>query len=407
MKAFFVVDKWCAANKSWGPSAWETNFITSFEALNKFECSSFHFDEFHDQFPGMSANQNLIDKLKINRPDFIFLVLYKKPGLADSIISIESLAKIRDKLKIPVVTIFGDLEHGEQEEILRVIEPFMTLILYTALTAPGVRINSPKMKYTFAPKDPTFFYGDEHVVKKTQICYYGSSKPERVAVINYLASNSVPITLAGGEREQNIPVMKFADRIRETKICLSFSRAARCHMSNARTIEVIACNSMLLEQAGMETPKLLIPYQDFIPFLSLKDCADKAKYFLRNDSEREEISNNGHKKYQKLFSSEMFWMNIIEYLTSIKSVPQAGRDQKILRKVGGEEFWITPLIERGTPRLEKSTYKGFPVYFEIYYRCLNRMMESKTFYIGFRIYRFFADLTTRIFNKIMRIILKK
>jgi hypothetical protein len=404
MKAFFVLDKWCAANKNWGPSAWETNFVTSYESLKKFEFSSFHFDEFHDKNPGKSANQGLIDELKNQHPDFIFLVLYKKPGKSDLIISIESLAKIRDELNIPIVTIFGDLEHQEQEDIVRTIEPYMTLILYTALTAPGVRIKSPKMKYIFAPKDPAFFYGDLNVIKKTEICYYGSSKPERVAVIDYLALHSVPITLAGGEREQNIPVMTFADRIRETKICLSFSRAARCHMSNARTVEVISCNSMLLEQAGMETPKLLIPFQDFIPFLSLSDCADKAKYFLRNDAEREEISNNGFKKYQTLFSSERFWMNIIQYLEDLKMASGLNKNNRVIKKMGGEQFWLASLSERGIPEISNTSYLGFPCFYRVYYPSLNRLMESPIFYFGFRVFRFIVDLVTRVLNKIKRII---
>jgi hypothetical protein len=384
MKAFFILDKWCAANKSWGPSAWETNFVSSFASLEKYEYSTFHFDEFHDQHPGENANKALIESLKKESPDFIFLVIYQKPGRQDTIISIDSLKKIQEQLHIPIVTIFGDLEHREQEEILEIVEPYMSLILYTALAPPGIRLKNPKVKYTWVPKAPNIFYRDEGVNKVQEITYFGSPKPHRMKLIKYLQSNSIPIVVGGGERQQNIPVSKYAQLMRESKISLSFSRAEFCHVINARAFEVLACDSMLLEQSGMETPKILIPFEDFIPFFSKKDCLEKIKYFLKNDSERRNISHNGYLKYKSFFTSDRFWSEIYYYLYSTKGTCRLEIGASTLTST---QYWSLSIQERVAPNFNAINYVGFHDFLVWYYKILERFMIEDRLYFIFRVFR--------------------
>jgi spore maturation protein CgeB len=268
MRVFFILDKWCHGNKKFGESAWETNFITSFISLGiENEHHAFHFDKFHDDHPSDNANKALIEAIKLFSPDFIFLVIYERPGYTDKIINIESLEYIKSVIKIPIALIFGDLEHQEQVDILLIIEKFAALILYTAIAAPGKRINCDKLRYTWVPKDQKYFFKNEYS-KKYDLTYFGSPKPERIILVNYLKKNNLDVFSAGGERQDNLPIMDYADSIRSSKICLSFSRAGSCHVINARVFEVISCGSMLLEQAGSETPKLFKPYVDYIPFFS-------------------------------------------------------------------------------------------------------------------------------------------
>jgi hypothetical protein len=268
----------------------------------------------------------------------------------------------------------------------------MSLILYTALAPPGIRLKNPKVKYTFVPKDQSIFFGEINGLKKIEIGYYGSSKPERKPLLTSLLAGGVPIIYGGGEREENLPVQDLAQKIRDTKICLSFSRAAYCHTTNARSIEVIACNSMLLEQEGMETPKLLKPFEDFIPYFSVSDCLDKAKYFMNMDAERVEISNNGHKKYMDLFSARKFWTSIFNYLVYSSDVQFKGQNLVINYKLNGKEFWQLNLENRCAPKFSKLDYEGYPQSLVKCYYLLDKFMTYEFLYSIFRGYKFFINL---------------
>jgi len=409
LKVFFILDKWCHANKKFGTSAWESNFVTSFSSLNEHEFSVFHFDEFRDLNPGISANPSLVKCIKNETPDFIFLVIYEEPSYQDKIISLQSLAYIRDNLKIPIVTIFGDLEHAAQVKILNILEPFVSLILFTALAPPGIRIKNQKLKYSWVPKNPQVFYAMDGIVKSRDVSYFGTPKPDRLRVVKYLAKNSaINVSVGGGERQENIPVQEYASLIRQSKICLSFSRAANCHVTNARVFEVISCNSMLLEQAGMETPKILVPYTDYVPFFSKADCLDKAIYFLRNEIEREEIAKNAHSKYLNFYTARRFWDEIFEFALANKVSPKTIANENLQNKpnLSGNSFWGQSILKRSIPEFDESQYTKFPIAYRISYPILNQFMVSGPLYLLFRLWWKCIEFIRRVIRKIYRVIFK-
>jgi len=404
MKVFFILDKWCDGDRRYGESAWESNFVSTFKAAELGELCVFHFDEFHELHPfapSGEANEELQIQLKIERPDVIFLVIYRHPTEADSIIKISTLRKIRDQLHIPIVTIFGDLEHPNQVSVMRSVEPYVSLILYTALTPPGIRLNLKKLHYSWVPKNEKHFF-DANLARKYDLSYLGSPKKERIRLVNYLRSNGVDVWSGGGERNQNISIDEYVRVLNESKISLSFSRAERCHVTNARAFEVIACNSMLLEQAGMETPKIFRPFEEYIPFFSFKDCADKAKYFIKNERERNEISANAHKKYLQQFSSKRFWMEIVKFIDDQRGGHRLSDDAFMLSQLRGEEFFSTPKMNVIAPSFSRRDYDRFPFIFQIYYRLLDKAMTNSLPYFVYRCCTQAFDLPGRIVNKAIR-----
>lgn len=397
MKVFLVLDKWCHGNKRFGISAWESNFLNSFIGLgNGYDKKVFHFDEFRDENPKDRANKELINQIQLYEPDIVFLVLYEMPSNNDKIIDIQSLEIIKNKLEIPIVTIFGDLEHNSQVRILKRIDQYLTLALFTALTAPGVRLNNSKLKYTWVPKDERVFYGDKSITKDIEISYYGSPKPERMKLVSYLLDREINMITGGGERQENIPVKEYANLLRRSKISLGFSRAANCHVTNARAFEVIACNSLLLEQEGMETPKLLKPYEDYIPYISNKDCVDKAKYYLKNESERIEISNNGYNKFRNLYSSKRFWEDIFYFINN-------NEKPKIKSYLNYNEYWSNNIIDRQIPEFLVREYSNFPKKIVLKYKILTIIMENRILYNFFGFYSYIINIPIRLINILIRI----
>ena len=83
----FIIDKWCSGNKLFGVSAWENNFIETHEQYANKSASAFHFDEYREMYNDHNANETLLSILKIDRPDYIFLVIYELPTESDRIIN--------------------------------------------------------------------------------------------------------------------------------------------------------------------------------------------------------------------------------------------------------------------------------------------------------------------------------
>jgi hypothetical protein len=369
MSVLFVMDKWVTGNINFGLSAWQGNLASSLESLNIVEVEKFHFDDFHINFPRESANQALMDLCKKKRPEFIFLVISEPPDKSDHIVRVDTLKEIRNQLNIPIVTIFGDLQMKFQVAVLKSIEPYVDLILFTALTNPGIQLANRKMKYMWVPKDPRYFYFDPQMLQCFNVSYLGSSKPNRIKLVNFLKKRNVDIYTGGGERESNISLLEYSNIIKKSKISLSFSRTPPgMHCINARPFEIVSCNSMLLEESGIETPKLFKPFEDYVPFLSKRDCLDKIKYFIKNDRERSEISFNAYNKFNELFSAQRFWMEVIDY---IRNEEFHKISNKFSVNKSGDEFWMEPMSRRTIPKFDFLQYKDLSFLTRNLYRFIN------------------------------------
>ncbi len=72
MSALIICYKWCSGMPILGVSAWESNLITSLEALKVCDVTTFHFDEFNEYNNKKSVNKELINIIFNNSFDFIF-----------------------------------------------------------------------------------------------------------------------------------------------------------------------------------------------------------------------------------------------------------------------------------------------------------------------------------------------
>ncbi|MEI8054787.1 MAG: glycosyltransferase [bacterium] len=372
MDALFIVDKWCHGVQANGISAWESNLVNSYRTVyQEKRVQEFNFDV-HRSFDDRktSINKTLLRLIEQCMPRFVFLVIYEKPSQSDKIISLNALKRIRE-LGIPIITIFGDLEHQLQCEILRLVKPFCDLIYFTALTSPGERLKLSKLRYTWVPKDPAIFYSDE--LSKNRdigVLYLGTPKPDRVSRIKYLSNNGIKVFSTGGERAVNLPVTEYASLLRRSQISLSFSRADGNHVTNARAFEVISCGAMLLEEEGMETAKLFRPYLDYIPFFGRRDLLDKCKYYLKNDLERQTIAVSAANRMLTYFSAKRFWDEIEDFINNIDR-NRCIELQKNADIACIDRYWSLGLSQRSIPAFNMKYYKDFPIRIRFKYKVLD------------------------------------
>lgn len=310
-KIFFIADKWTGGEKNLGTADWENGMQSSLQSTGLADADVFHFDEYF-LTTGLTGDNAVLEKIASYKPDMIYLITNKMPGLSPKVPQISTLQTIKNDLKIPLVTLFGDLGVPEQVKISLAILPYITLVVATELTAALERIGRPdKYIYMWVPKDPRIF-NNPNKERDIDIGYVGSSRKWRHKVIMHLLNNGLKVVHGGRENGGHLSTEDFVDRYQRSKIALSFSRVRSSHTILARPFEAIACGAMLLEQESFEVMKLYTPYVDYVPYTSKRDLLKKAKYYLAHDEERERIARSGQKKTESLYSAKRFWQIVID-----------------------------------------------------------------------------------------------
>lgn len=322
-RPLFIVDKFCNGNPHFGLSAWEGNIVSSFETSSGIKPGVFHFDENRLNDPSIDHNKSLISQILNYKPDYIFAVVYEDlQEESKTHLSLSSLRHIGVELSIPVVFLFGDLEILPQLRIAERVINLSTLVLYSALSSAGNLLSSKKARYVWVPKDSRYFYS-ESGRRDIDVCYVGSPTKERMHLLRYLEREGVSVAHFGGERVSNIKVQDYAGILRKSKICLSFSRSFRAHVINARPYEIAACGGLILEQHGLETPRMFSPWDEFIPYFSYRDCRSKIIKLLANQDEIEKISSAATRRYKSYYTATHFWNEVDRYVS--ESINRRGR----------------------------------------------------------------------------------
>ena len=84
------------------------------------------------------------------------------------------------------------------------------------------------------------------------------------------------------------------------------------HMIRARVYEALWCRTFLLEENNPITSIYFEPYVDYVPFTTIKDLAEKIRYYLNNDEERDRIRTQGRATIEKYYNARIYWENIFE-----------------------------------------------------------------------------------------------
>jgi hypothetical protein len=311
-KVLFIGDKWCAGIERYGVSEWETNLWKSLQTTGLADVSTFHYDCVSNE--GLkSVDSILLAKCVADTPDLICLVIYEDPGSTNKVPTYEVLQTLSNKMKIPIIAIWGDLQNKNLVRLANSLFSYIKLNVYTALKKPaGVNTDSAIFKYMWVPKDESVFY-NYCFNRDIPITYVGSPKLDRLKVVEYIKNLGISIVSTGGEREKHLNTGEYATLLNRTKINLSFSLSGIFNIVTARVFETMHCGAMLLEQESKEIEHFYIPFVDYVPYTD-KNLGELIRYYLIHENERAKIAYSGMLKTVNLYSSTKFWRNILEDL---------------------------------------------------------------------------------------------
>ncbi len=302
----FVGDYYCAANPNMGISEWETNIWKSLDSTGMVDIARFHYDKYYYHY-GKKGDAALLEYINTVKPDYVVLVLYKKPDSDPTVISLETIASIN----VPIISIWGDLEAEEQQSLAVALKPFMWKIVATASKSIAERFG---YTYLHVPKDSRIF-NNPNKERDIDIVFsgsYGHGREERQAAMLHLLNNGIKLIHGGSEGGDHFTTEEYADRYKRAKLALSFSLARGQNVVNARPFEAMNCGAMLLEQESLELSKLYTPFVDYVPWTDKEDLLKKVQYYLEHDDERKAIADAGCKKTQELYSAKTFWQKVFK-----------------------------------------------------------------------------------------------
>jgi hypothetical protein len=301
----FIGDYYCAANPRMGLSEWEGNIWASLESTGLVDVARFHMDKYF-YHTNKRGDEALLDRLATIKPDYVVLILYKPLSSDPTVISLQTLQQIALYSKIPIISIWGDLEILEQRELSKQIAPFAWKMIGTANKAI---VESLGYTYMHVPKDGRVF-NNPNKQRDIDVVFsgsYGYGREDRAKVLQYLLDNKVNLVHGGSEGGEHLTVESYADRYQRAKMAISFSQCGGHNVVNARPFEVMSCGALLLEQKSEELAKLYTPGVDYVEWINEVDLLEKIRYYLTHEEERLLISNNGQKKTEQLYSAKTFW----------------------------------------------------------------------------------------------------
>jgi hypothetical protein len=141
------------------------------------------------------------------------------------------------------------------------------------------------------------------------VSFAGSQKDKRAKTIRYLKRKRIQIHIGGGEGVGTLSRSEYLNLVGHP-MTISFAGTIFESFTNARTFEAISQKSLLLEQWGTETCKLLKPYVEYVPWFSKRDLRRKIQYYQNHPDELLKIAERGHLRFGELSNNNLWKMSL-------------------------------------------------------------------------------------------------
>jgi len=313
LKVLFVVEKWAECNPAHPLSNSHHLYIGSLEASGLAETDTFFFDEVCWQ-SGEKCDGALISKCRENVPDLIFMTMVQGTDLNPEP---ETLATIKNVLKIPIAAVYGDTYSPASIDWIERYTRSVTLnvILDNYSCYQNYAAETSLYMDAWTPQHPDYFYGSD-ADRPVDISFIGSVSqyPSRKMAISMLAQGDVDIVVRGGQLDDHLSIEDYAGYLRASKISLNFPQAAYSDdlmHCKGRVMEITLCGALLVEQENPETRRWFKPGIDYVDYRHEKDLLDKVRYYLSHNAEREAIARAGHRKATDEYTAAAFWHRLL------------------------------------------------------------------------------------------------
>jgi spore maturation protein CgeB len=162
-----------------------------------------------------------------------------------------------------------------------------------------------------------FLYKNLYLSRIYDASFVGRCYGERKNFVNTLKREGINIATFGQGWENGSRVSQ-ADLIRiynQSKISLNISIASKegKNQIKGRDFEAPGCGSLLLTKDTEEIAEYFVPGEEIVTYQDANDAAEKIKYYLKNEDEREKIAKKGYERVMKEHTIEKRLLEIFAF----------------------------------------------------------------------------------------------
>jgi len=308
-KVLFVTEKWCDADPKKGLT---NNYHNLFRTLKTVSPNT-KFDIVHmDEYSLIKKKHidgflpTLIDKIN---PDLVIFSLLGKSHLNPTEESYQHIKNTGCKTIFMWPDVFDSWGIPEIKKLNN--QGFADLHVCWG-SEKNISDDIKNLIWLWAPQDEGLYYPSEE--QNIDVSFLGSPRyAERQKYLTYLVTNTIPIHIGGGQREEALSPKHYAELMRSSKISLNFPEGPSGYdQCKGRVWEVLASKSLLLERKNSAVENYLKPNVHYVEFLDEEDLVKKINYYLENEKERNYIIDRGYEIYKKKYNANVFWKTIMK-----------------------------------------------------------------------------------------------
>jgi len=332
-RIMFVREQWADGNPDLGES--DGNYMISTARRLGHEVEVFHYD---DAAAALPLDDRLVIACLKFQPEVVLFSHLISWG--DRNVKKETWQTIREQCGYAgpkggcSARVVGVWHEGVAPDVVRVADEHadcvdVNLFLDTKDQFLKYTQRPEKCLGLFDPRDPDEFKPGE---KQINVLFNGTLVDREIRMLGYLAlmtprmidpnaTVGIGVTKIGGRRELFIPQDDMVRMLGQAKICVNFSDAGPFRHYKGRVAEAAMCGAMLMELANDETPTVLTPWRDYVPFdlrpedpSSMRQFAQMVRHYLTNDRERERIAQSGRQAALEMLDGRWFWKSLLERL---------------------------------------------------------------------------------------------
>lgn len=140
-------------------------------------------------------------------------------------------------------------------------------------------------------------------------------RPERQYFLNAVQQAGLPLFLAGEQsvRHHRLSTAEYAHVMQHSKIGISITSHPTRPQMKGRVLELLACETLLMEQENDSTAAHFTAMQDYVPYTTPQDLVDRIRYYLAHEAESRTIAEHGHATYRAGYTPAHFWHRVFAH----------------------------------------------------------------------------------------------
>lgn len=253
----------------------------------------------------------LLEAVDDYKPDLLIYQLYQR------IISPETIKYINDNTKVTTLIICGDDEKYYEET--KQYAPHTDNIVTTYLPAyeKHKKHSGRNVIHAGYSANPVIFK-KLNIKKTTDLSFYGAATDYRIAVLNGLLTNDIPIRVYGNSWRDDsiITTAECVYLINETKVNLNISidviDKVEISQIKARDFEVPMCGGFLLTHDNPLLEQFYDIGKEIVTYTNFEDMVFKIKKYIKDDRAREKIAEHGYKRARNDHKTVTRWRDIFK-----------------------------------------------------------------------------------------------